>query len=99
MRAFLLVPISLAIAVVLGVSDRESGLSTWFQVRSELRESNSRIALLREEIAVLKWEVVALSSDPFAIERAIREDLELARPGETVVRFPSRTDRPGPRLR
>ena len=99
MRAILLAPVLVAAVFVLGVSDRESGLPMWFQVRAELRESTSRIALLREQIDALEAEVDALKNDPFAIERAIREDLELARPGETVVRFPSRTERPVPRLR
>ncbi len=98
MRAFLLAPIFVAAVFVLAVSDRDSGLPKWLQVRSELRESTSRIALLREEIETLEVEVEALRSDPFAIERAIREDLELAKPGETVVRFPSRGSSPGSRL-
>jgi hypothetical protein len=34
-----------------------------------------------------------LGSEPFALERAIREDLELAMPGEIVVRFAVRPGR------
>jgi cell division protein FtsB len=98
-RAYLLIPVLVTAVIVLGVSDRESGLSTWFRVNAELRESNARISSLRGEIQVLEEEVIALRNDPFAIERAIREDLELARPGETVVRFPSKTEGPVPRLR
>ena len=33
-----------------------------------------------------------LEDDPFEIERAIREDLEWARAGETVVRIPGAPD-------
>jgi cell division protein FtsB len=40
-----------------------------------------------DETHALRAEIEALESQPFALERAIREDLELARPGETVVRF------------
>ena len=39
------------------------------------------------ELSPLEEETEALRTDPFAIESAIREDLQLARPGETVVRL------------
>jgi cell division protein FtsB len=42
---------------------------------------------LKERVETLEFEINALETDPFALERAIREDLELARPGEIVVRF------------
>ena len=41
------------------------------------------------EIAALRRDVETLESDPAALERAIREDLVFARPGEVVVRLPS----------
>lgn len=84
---FLLVPAALAAVMLLSFVDRESGLLTWFEFRAELAESRQRIAVLTAETEALRAEVSALESDPFALERAIREDLELARPGETVVRF------------
>jgi cell division protein FtsB len=65
--------------------DSEAGLRTWLRLKGDLRESEARIERLREEIAALEEETEALRSDPFALESAIREDLHLARPGETVV--------------
>ncbi len=46
---------------------------------------------LREENEQLAREIAALRSDPAAIERIAREELGLARPGETVflIREPS----------
>jgi cell division protein FtsB len=44
------------------------------------------VAELEARIESREGEAAALRSDPLALERAIREDLGLARPGETVVR-------------
>jgi len=60
--------------------------------RDSLENSEEQIARLEAEIARLKDEVGRLERDPFAIERAIREDLEWARTAETVVRLPGGPD-------
>lgn len=67
--------------------DSEAGLRTWLRLKGDLREAEARIETLRDEIATLEEETEALRGDPFALESAIREDLHLARPGETVVRL------------
>jgi len=67
--------------------DSEAGFRTWLRLRGDLRVAEARIEALRDEIAALEEETEALRTDPFAIESAIREDLQLARPGETVVRL------------
>ena len=67
--------------------DGEAGFRTWLRLRGDLRAAEARIATLRDEIAALEEETEALRNDPFAIESAIREDLQLARPGEAVVRL------------
>ena len=56
-------------------------------MRADLAASNTRIEEIRGEIRALRRDAVVLENDAFAIESAIREDLKLARPGETVVRF------------
>jgi len=53
------------------------------------------IESLREENARLAGDIAALRSDPAAIERIAREELGLARPGETV--FLIREATPAPR--
>ena len=86
----------LAIAVVLAVADSGAGFRTWLDLRDEARAAHGRVAVLENDVERLSAEIAALGSDPLAIERAIREDLELARPGEWVVRFASgANDRPG----
>ncbi len=87
MRVQWLVPAVLAVGLMVTLTDRTSGLSTWFELSSELGESQARIVALEAETAALRAEISALSGNDFALERAIREELELARPGEVVVRF------------
>jgi cell division protein FtsB len=78
---------AIALVMVLAVVDQKSGLSTWMRLRGELDASQQRIRVLEGANDALRDEIRALERDPFAVERAIREDLELARPGEIVVRF------------
>ena len=85
-------PTLLALAVLLGVAavavaDRSSGASMWFRLRADLAEGSERVEVLTRATEALQAQIEALESQPFALERAIREDLELARPGEVVVRF------------
>ena len=87
MRAFWLVPAVLAAGLAWVVLDRESGLPAWFRLNGELAASQSRIAALTARADSLRSEIRALERDPFAVERAIREELGLARPGERIVRF------------
>ena len=87
LRAQWLVPTILVAGLGLSLADRESGLLAWYEIRGKLNVSRERIATLRDRAEVLKAEISALKADPFALERAIREELELARPGEVVVRF------------
>lgn len=70
----------------------------WLELRQELRESERRISQLQSEAKTLQSEIEALEDDPLAVERAIREVLKLARPGETVVRFVDQGDGPTTRL-
>ena len=77
----------LVLVLIVAAANADSGLSAWMRLRTELVDASNRIEQLRTENASLREEVTALAGDSFAIERAIREDLELARRGETVVRF------------
>ena len=87
MRAVWLVPAVLAAGLALVTLDQRSGLPAWFRLRDELADSEARIAGLTARADVLRGEIEALEKDPFALERAIREELGLARAGERIVRF------------
>ncbi len=88
MRRFLWIPALLGAALLYAAVDDAAGLRTWLQLDAELRAKQTRIAVLRNEVISLRRQQEALADDPAAIERAIREDLEWARPGEVVVRLP-----------
>lgn len=85
MKAAWLVPALAFLALAMAGLDENSGVARWSHLRAELAEANARGARLDEEIARLHVEAERLEQDPFAIERAIREELELARPGQQVV--------------
>ena len=91
-KLLLIIPAVLSAALIYISADRGTGLSTWMRDRDALENSKEQIARLEAEIVRLKAEVGRLERDPFAIERAIREDLEWARAGETVVRIPGDLD-------
>jgi cell division protein FtsB len=83
------IPIALAIvasAVGVAVADSEAGVRTWLRVRRDLAVAQARVAELERRIETREGEVASLKSDKHALERAIRADLGLARPGEIVVR-------------
>jgi len=91
------IPALLGVALAFAVLDRESGIASWLRLRGELAAARERIAALDAEVAGLEREAAALESDDFAIERAIREELEYSRRGETVLRLP-RADLASPRF-
>jgi cell division protein FtsB len=75
-------------ALLIAALDGNVGLHAWWQVRDTLREAELERAALRREVADLRAAASALESDPFAIERAIRERLRFAKPDETLVHLP-----------
>jgi cell division protein FtsB len=81
------IPILGLAAVAWSAVDERSGLPAWRRLRADLSEVRARIEILRGDIEALRREAEALEGDEFALERAIREDLGLARPGESVVRL------------
>ena len=68
--------------------DPDTGVRSWWRLRGDHAAAQERIAELERDIRALRAEAKALRRDPLAQERAIREDLGFARPGETVIRLP-----------
>ena len=97
MRGLLGVALLLGLGLVRAALDQESGVRSWLHLRSELEEARARVAVLREENRRLHEEAELLESGDFALERAIREELELARPGQILLRL-RRGDVPSARI-
>lgn len=74
-------------ALAVALLDPNNGLRRWRALRVELAKGESRIETLQAEVQRLRLEKDRLKDDPVAIESAIRSDLELARPGEVVIRL------------
>lgn len=82
-----IVPAVLAAALVAAWLDEDAGVRAWARLRGDLHAAESRMDALRDEIGELERRAEALEDDPFAQELAIRRELGLARPGETVIRL------------
>lgn len=87
--------IVIALLTVSALLDGESGVGIWLELRDDLSGSAARVSRLEQENDSLRGEIAALDGDPDAIERAIREELDLVKPGEIVVRFVEQPEPPG----
>ncbi|CAG0997086.1 hypothetical protein MYXO_02754 [Myxococcaceae bacterium] len=87
-KRFWLVPLILLIAAAYAWLDTRSGLGAALRLRSDLGAANARIEALRRSNDVLREQARELREEPFARERALREELDLAKPGEILVRIP-----------
>jgi cell division protein FtsB len=81
------IPLFLGAALLVAALDTDAGLRTWWELRASLRRADAERDALRLAVGTLRDAAEALDSDPFAIERAIRERLRFAKPDETLVRF------------
>jgi cell division protein FtsB len=77
-----------AAAILYAWLDRDTGIRNWLELRAEVAAVEQRIAELRAEIDTLEAEIASFEeTTPFAVERAIREELDWVRPGEILVRM------------
>ena len=67
--------------------DGDSGVAIWLELTEDLAGADARVEQLVLENDSLRGEIELALGDPTAIDRAIREELDLALPGEVVVRF------------
>jgi cell division protein FtsB len=72
------------IALVVGSLFGDRGMLHLMSQRERAERLQAEIQELRAENARIAAEIEALRRDPRAIERLAREELGLARPGETV---------------
>lgn len=82
--------LGMCVILILAVSallDHESGIGIWLELREDLSGSAARAAQLVRENDEMRREIEMLEADPAALDRAIREEVDVALPGEIVVRF------------
>lgn len=87
MRALSLGTLLIAVIAASALLDPDNGFAIWRELRSDLETSSTRVDRLIIENEALRGEIAILESEPAALDRAIREELDLALPGEVVVRF------------
>ncbi len=88
-RRFLLVPGILLLFAAYVLLNRAGSIRTWLELRSDLDEGEARIQLLENQNEAMRFEVQDLEDNDFAVERVLREELELAKPGEVLVVLPA----------
>lgn len=100
-KLLLIIPVLIALAVAIGIGNAALGpgsrVPIWLGGAGDLGTIEARVAELEAEVAGLKKQAELLQSDPFAIEKAIREDLRLAKSGEIVIHLRGST-RSNPRF-
>jgi cell division protein FtsB len=83
-KALVLFSVLALIALVVGSVFGDKGVLQVWEQRRRTVELEHQVEALRAENARLSGEIRALRSDARAVERLAREQLGLARPGETV---------------
>jgi cell division protein FtsB len=87
-RALLIALLLVAGAAAWAWLDAINGVDTWRRLHREVEEAQARARGHEARNESLRTEIEALAADPFVQERAVREELRWARPGEIVVRVP-----------
>ena len=65
----------------------EDGILTIYEFENKQAQFKESNEILKKKNQVLRYEIDALKSDPFAIEILAREKLNMVRPGETVYQL------------
>lgn len=83
--------VALLAASLAGFGVRES-IRVW-QLRQELSALERDVSALTEQQQKLEKIAERLRSDPAYLEKLAREDMGMVREGETVLKFPSQSNR------
>ena len=86
-RAFALVAVAVVVLSLAGFG--ASGFMRMAKVKEEIQALQRDLVSLRAHSEQLAKTIECLRSDPLCIEKSAREDLGMAREGETILRFPS----------
>ena len=83
----ILLSVIFCLLVILVAVFHEDGILTVNNFDHELVEFRAKNKILTKKNRLLRSEIEALKSDPFAVEILAREKLNLVRPGETVYQL------------
>lgn len=87
MKALGLGTFAIAMLAIPALLDADSGVRIWLELRGDLARSTARVEALVARNDALRQEIELLEADPTAVDRVIREELDMALPGEIVVIF------------
>ena len=93
-KAVVLTSILMLIALVVGSMFGDRGILHLITQRQRADALRLEIEALRDENLRLYAEIHELRTDPRAVERLAREELGLARPGETLFLLRQASDKP-----
>jgi len=83
----ILLSVTFCLLVILVAVFHENGILIVNNFDHELVKFKARNDMLEKKNRLLRSEIDALKSDPFAVEILAREKLNLVRPGETVYQL------------
>ena len=86
-RALILLAIALSVLAGNAIFG-EGGLRVLLEARRENQGLEQEIERLEEENRQLEGEIQGLRSDPAAIEKLAREQMQMAKPGEIIFTLP-----------
>jgi len=78
-------PIVLLAAMAVAAVSPRAGIPAWLKLERDRQEAELRISSLQASLKRIEEAGDVLRDDEFELERAIRTDLKLARPGEVIV--------------
>jgi len=86
-RAFALAAVAVVVLSLAGFG--ASGFMRMSRAKQEIQALERDLAALRAHSETLARTIECLRSDPLCIEKSAREELGMAREGETILKFPS----------
>jgi cell division protein FtsB len=87
-RRFLLVPGILFLFAAYALLNSAGSIKTWLELRNDLDRGEARIHVLETENDDMREEIEDIQGHDLAVERVLREELELAKPGEVLIVLP-----------
>ena len=87
MKALGLGFVLIALVATSALLDEETGVGIWLELRESLAVSEARVAALERKNELFRLEIEIFEAESSTLDRVIREELDLALPGEVIVLF------------